>query len=406
MNNFRFLVLGVVFLSVLVPSAMAKDSPTVALSKSKNSQGAELFKLKQDVPSLRSLTAPAWADGRVMIHQSPAYDTLISADNGDTWTLMNRNDTRTYDIDKVSKLIFGMAQFDHWDRDGDWAIADGITLRVNGARVYSTGSDMGVWTMRTGRYGPGTHYVDPTYYFLWWGGDSEYYDLHHIRLVDRTKPKVTLRTPRVSSNVSRNYNFRVRWSATDRFGIKSYVVKYRSDAHGWRFLVSNTKAKSKIFTGRPGRTYKFKVWARDNSGNVGTSKVGKTMVPYDQNYSGRIGRRGFNNLLMRPNSQYYMGTVAFSKNKNDILVFRASGPRGAKGVGIVSTKGPNRSKAKIFIDGKYVKTIDTRSRVEKKRRVVFYQNFAVAGSHKIVIKNLATPGRRRLDVDGIIVFRQ
>ncbi len=63
----------------------------------------------------------------------------------------------------------------------------------------------------------------------------------------------------------------ISWSATDQgWGIESYDVQYQivaPDAQ-WQFWLSATKQTSAIFFGAPNTSYRFRVRARDQAGNV------------------------------------------------------------------------------------------------------------------------------------------
>ncbi len=220
--------------------------------------------------------------------------------------------------------------------------------------------------------------------------------------VEKIAPRVYVFTPSVSSNKSKTPTFKVRWFAKDESGVDfdSYVVKYKPDNSSiWRFWKRGTSVKQGRFKGRPGRTYKFKVWAKDRLGNRGSSKVKQTIVPYNEG-TNIVRRRGFSGFYQNSASEYYKGTVRYSRSRGNSITYRFK----AKSLGLVATKG-NRSRAKIFIDGNYTKTIDARSSSFKPRRLIFNKSWARKGTHTIKIVNLATSGRRRFDVDGIAVGR-
>ncbi len=61
-------------------------------------------------------------------------------------------------------------------------------------------------------------------------------------------------------------------------------------------------------------------------------------------------------------------------------------------------------KAKVFIDGTYVRTVDLRQAASS-RRIVFAKAWASNGTHTIKVVNLATPGRKMIDVDAFVVVK-
>jgi hypothetical protein len=65
----------------------------------------------------------------------------------------------------------------------------------------------------------------------------------------------------------------------------------------------------------------------------------------------------------------------------------------------VTTKGPNRGKAEIWVDGARVKTVDLYRATTSYRELVWAMNWETAGTHTVVIKVLGTRHRPRVDID-------
>ncbi len=224
-------------------------------------------------------------------------------------------------------------------------------------------------------------------------------------ILDTVAPRAYVRTPWISTNKSKTTKWEVRWFGVDKApssGIKNYTVKVKADnSSTWRFWKINTTKKKATFTGKPGRTYTFKALVKDNAYNQSTwSKRKTTVVPYDQDANVKA-RSGFSRLYSNPASNYYRGTARRSNTARHWIKYRVKG----KSVHLIFKKGPNQSRAKIYIDGVYVKTIDTKSSSVKHRKAAFNKTWGSRGTHVVKIVNLATPGRARLDVDGIGIGR-
>jgi hypothetical protein len=74
-------------------------------------------------------------------------------------------------------------------------------------------------------------------------------------------------------------------------------------------------------------------------------------------------------------------------------------------LGWVTTVGPTHGSAKVYIDGKLVKTVSTYARTTGYRRIMFVRAWFGGPndpSHTIRIVNAGTPGHSRVDVDGFI----
>jgi hypothetical protein len=65
--------------------------------------------------------------------------------------------------------------------------------------------------------------------------------------------------------------------------------------------------------------------------------------------------------------------------------------------------GPTRGKARILIDGTYVKTVNLYSRSFKARKAVFSKSWSAAGAHTLVIEVVGTAGHPYVAIDGFTV---
>ena len=65
--------------------------------------------------------------------------------------------------------------------------------------------------------------------------------------------------------------------------------------------------------------------------------------------------------------------------------------------------GPTRGKAKVWIDGKYVKTVSTFSRSFKAARVLFKVRWKHPGTHRITISVAGTHGHPTVAIDSLVV---
>ena len=65
--------------------------------------------------------------------------------------------------------------------------------------------------------------------------------------------------------------------------------------------------------------------------------------------------------------------------------------------------GPTRGKAKVYVDGKFVKTVDLRRGSFDARAVLFRRTFATAGKHTLTIEVVGTRGRPMVAIDGFTV---
>jgi hypothetical protein len=64
-----------------------------------------------------------------------------------------------------------------------------------------------------------------------------------------------------------------------------------------------------------------------------------------------------------------------------------------------------RGRAKVYVDGVLVKTIDTYRSAFAARRVMFTRTWASTGTHTIRLVVLGTSGRPRVDFDALVIIR-
>ena len=97
-------------------------------------------------------------------------------------------------------------------------------------------------------------------------------------------------------------------------------------------------------------------------------------------------------------SSYSRGHVKYSTTAGASATFRFTG----KGIAWVGPTGPTRGKARVYIDGVYVKTVDLRRSTYHARAVVFSKALP-AGAHRVMIK-VATSAKP-VAIDELIVGR-
>jgi len=67
--------------------------------------------------------------------------------------------------------------------------------------------------------------------------------------------------------------------------------------------------------------------------------------------------------------------------------------------------GPTRGQAKVYVDGKYVKTVDTYRRSFDARSTLFQASWKAAGKHRLTIVVVGTKGHSMVAIDDFVVRR-
>jgi hypothetical protein len=211
--------------------------------------------------------------------------------------------------------------------------------------------------------------------------------------VDTGVPAATPAVPTFASAVSANTQFPVSWTATSTAsGLDGYDVDYHVGAAGsWTPWRSSTLATSAPFLGTQGQTVYFRTRATNNAGTVGPwSGASSTIVPFDDakaTYSSKWSKYS--------SSSRYLGSVHYTSTRNA----SASFTMGAGRLYVLATKGPKLGIFRVYVNGKLVKTYDSRASATAYRQPFVLGNFT-ASKNTVKIVNLATSGRAKIEIDG------
>jgi hypothetical protein len=175
---------------------------------------------------------------------------------------------------------------------------------------------------------------------------------------------------------------RLRWSSRDADAVGFWLWK-SVDGRPWEFVpVPNPSATQAVLELRRGRDYRFLVHAYDAAGNASPAAFGPSFgVRVLEDRSSRVAYRG------RWRQQHTVARLAF---------------RG-RGVAWVSRTGPTGGRARVFVDGRYARTVSLHSAVAGGRTVVFSKSWRRSGRHRIVIRPTERP--RQVPVDAFVVLR-
>ena len=192
------------------------------------------------------------------------------------------------------------------------------------------------------------------------------------------------------------------WSATDPggAGILSYDIRRSTDGTAFASLATGVTAPSLAVSLTPGHSYRFEVRARDKAGNVGGWVAGPTIRAYlpQQSYAGLVWKGTWTSATQPECSG---GTVRYATAAGASSTYSLTG----LAIAWVTTLGPDRGAAKVYVDGVLVTTIDLHASTTTYRRVVFAKSWSYAGTHSLRIVVVGTAGRPRVDIDAFEVLR-
>lgn len=227
-------------------------------------------------------------------------------------------------------------------------------------------------------------------------------------VVDKTAPKAITPKPSLRTGIAletasatQRLLVRIYWSGSDaESGVASYDVQRSYDGGAYTTIASAITSPSLNVTMNIGHTYKFRVRARDNAGNVGA---------WTTAYSWGAALRQNNYSSVVYTGSWSTTTAASASGGS----FRASSSAGAsatlafsgRAVGLVTTLRPTGGAVQVWVDGVLISTIDTYSDTTVYRQVVFNRNWTSYGSHTIKLVVVGTPGRPSVALDAFEIVR-
>ncbi|HYK95418.1 MAG TPA: N-acetylmuramoyl-L-alanine amidase [Candidatus Dormibacteraeota bacterium] len=193
----------------------------------------------------------------------------------------------------------------------------------------------------------------------------------------------------------------VAWSASDvgPAGIASYDVARSLDGAPFRVIAGGVTGPSIWATLTPGHSYRFEVRARDRVGNLGVWRTGSTVRPaLMQQTSTAVHFSG--SSATSYSSAYSGGSERHLAAAGAWVSYATT----ARSLSFVTTVGPNRGFARVYIDGVYQTTLDLNDPVTRYRFVAFSKTWSSVGTHTIRIVSVGSPVAR-VDIDAFAVLR-
>jgi len=227
--------------------------------------------------------------------------------------------------------------------------------------------------------------------------------IHSYYSPEISKPATTLKTGTLgASGVVAN----VTWTVVspNYESMHHFDVELRTNGGTWQVVTLSEPAPLSIDVPvQPGARYQVRVRGIDRVGGIGNWSYGDVFnVRGIQESDSRIAySSGWKNGIM---GRAWGGSVKHHSAANATTTFAFDGAT----IAFVTTKGPDRGRAQILIDGVVKKTVDLYSPTLRPASVVFAQNGLAAGLHTVQVKILsgknASSKGTRVDVDGFVVI--
>jgi hypothetical protein len=212
----------------------------------------------------------------------------------------------------------------------------------------------------------------------------------------------------------------IAWSATDDTGVRDYdLYGFTGEGPSPIFQFSQqAQYQGEIdnydgsFGGGSAIETKWLVTARDDEWNMTTRSVRLSLLvtqedqttPGGPDESGRGGVAGAFSYVgpwAVTNCACFSGAHTRRTSAAGATATFTGTFKAGEHVALVMAEGPARGRAAILVDGVQVGVVDTFASVNTNRIVVF-ERVMTGGTHTVTVRNLATPGRSRIDLDAVM----
>jgi len=192
---------------------------------------------------------------------------------------------------------------------------------------------------------------------------------------------------------------RLAWSGSDATsGVARYELQQSTDAGAWATVSTTLPRATLDRLLATGHRYAFRVRAVDKAGNIGMWTAGPTARL--SHYSEKSSSITFSSSWRQTYSTVFWGGGA---KKSSTAGAKAKFTFTGRSIAFVSRLGPTKGRARIYVDGKLVGTIDLYSSTYKSQRVVWTRNWTTSGKHTVSIVVNGTATRPRVDVDAFVL---
>jgi hypothetical protein len=238
------------------------------------------------------------------------------------------------------------------------------------------------------------------------GGAVLAYSASRQVLIDHVAPAAEaprVKLPSLGSTVSTGAaaSITVSWSGSDALtGPPTFDVGLRVDGGPLGTVATALSQTSFAKVLSPGHTYRFAVRARDGVGNTSTWAYGSTfeLRRFNEGNAALSYGGGWKQTFA---TSFVGGGARYATAAGAVATFTFTGRQ----VAWITSLGPSRGKAKVYIDGTLRATIDLHAPAIRARRVVFSRFWSASGPHKVRIVVSGTPAHARIDIDALLVVK-
>ena len=182
-------------------------------------------------------------------------------------------------------------------------------------------------------------------------------------------------------------------------GIASYILQRRLDAGAFATIANPTSTLATVSLGA-GHTYAFRVASVDGAGNVSSFVAGPAFkaLAYQERSSAIRYSSGW---ALSNSTNFWGGHAKYTRTRLASAKVTFSG----RNFAWVAPTNRFQGRARVYVDGHLVTTVNLYSAVSRSRQIVFTRAWSRSGTHTVRIVGLATAGHPRVTVDAFLALR-
>jgi len=184
-------------------------------------------------------------------------------------------------------------------------------------------------------------------------------------------------------------------------GVRRYILARSVNGGTWSTVAAGIPPGSSYpVTLASGKTYRFRIRAVDYDNNASTWRYGPTFATRLVQQSSTAVHYA-KTWITSSKSVFSGGSLKSAQAAGASATYTATG----RAYAFVTTTGPTRGKAKVYVNGVLKATVDLYSASETYRVQAWSIGYSTSSSRTIKVVVLGTSGRPRVDVDAFLVLR-
>jgi hypothetical protein len=218
---------------------------------------------------------------------------------------------------------------------------------------------------------------------------------------DETDPTTTKPTNAFAPGAAKSVGkvpVRFTWTGSDAgSGVARYEAAISKDGGSWSTVSTSLTSAATTRLLAPGHSYRLRVRAIDNAGNVRAWVAGSTFtLKAYQDASSSIKRVG--TWTVSSNANFWGGTERRASDADASAKLTFTG----RSFAWIGSTGPTRGSAKVYVDGTLVQTVSLQSSATSYRRVLVQLSWGASASRTIKVVVVGTAGHPRVNIDAFV----